>query len=185
MAYTATHIATVPSSGFAWYLIFVEASLSDPVHKEIDAHFNKLGSTAGRGTLVVRGHDPASFRESVYALHPDWGRVRPPALIVTDEPPAESIAFDPYDRHRPMRHTRAFVFSLEQIYQEEQTLAKFLIKLIETLNEPEAIEALEYEQARWLRKERWGWLNRWLMLEPNISGFGVRGNEVLKDVADL
>jgi hypothetical protein len=60
MAYTATHIATVPSSGFAWYLVFVEASLSDPVHKEIDAHFNKLGNAAGRNTLVVRGHDPAS-----------------------------------------------------------------------------------------------------------------------------
>jgi hypothetical protein len=94
---------------------------------------------------------------------------------VTDEPPAESIAFDYDAPDRPTSHTRAFVFSLEQIYQAEQTLAKFLIKLIETLNEPVAIEALEYEQARWLRMERWGWLNRWLMLEPKISGFGVRG----------
>jgi hypothetical protein len=80
---------------------------------------------------------------------------------------------------------RVFLFSSGKIYDKDQTLAKFLTKLIETLNEPEAVEALEKMEKGQQRKQRWGWLNKYLMLEPNISGFGVRGNQVLEDIADL
>jgi hypothetical protein len=47
MGYMASHIATVPTVGFKWYLIFLEGSLRDPVKREIDEHFHDLGYMAG------------------------------------------------------------------------------------------------------------------------------------------
>jgi hypothetical protein len=181
MGFRASHIATVPSAGFNWYLIFLEGSLRDPVKREIDDHFDELGRKSGRSTVVIRGYDADSFRESVYALNPEWrARAKFPALLVTDKPPAEATR-----KPGSVDDARVFLFSLEEIYSKDQTLATFLAKLLETLNEPEAVEALEKMERRQQRKQRWGWLNNYLMLEPNFQGFGVRGNQVLKDIAGL
>jgi hypothetical protein len=130
---------------------------------------------------VIRGYDPMMFRESVYELNPEWEeRAKFPALLVTDKSPAKAT-YEP----ESVDQARVFLFSLEEIYNEDQTLTKFLTKLLETLNEPEAIEALEKVERRQQRRQRWGWPNKYSMLEPNIWGLGIRGNELLADIAGL
>jgi hypothetical protein len=179
MTYVASHIATVPSEGYKWYLIFLldDKMLGDPVKKEIDEHFVELGRRAGEDTLVVRGYDPNTFLESLYEYDAAWReRVQSPGLLVTDKPPAAA------EKPQSVDEARVFLFSLQRIYDEEQTLATFLTELIETLNEPEAIEALEKIEKRQQRKKRWGWLTKYLMLEPNFQGFGVNLNQLIRDI---
>ena len=48
------------------YLIFLEGSFTDEIKKEIDTHFVTLGREVGKDVMVVRGFDPAAFRESVF-----------------------------------------------------------------------------------------------------------------------
>ena len=68
MSYIASHIGTVPySREFKWYLIFLECEFEDEIRKEIDANFAALGKEVGGEVLVVRGYDPKTFRESVFA----------------------------------------------------------------------------------------------------------------------
>ena len=38
------HIATIPSKGFEWYLIFLEGAFADDIKQEIDAHFLTSGA---------------------------------------------------------------------------------------------------------------------------------------------
>jgi hypothetical protein len=44
----------------------------------------------------------------------------------------------------------------------------------------EALEDMEKVQSR---KRYWGWLNRYVKMEPGIYGFGVNLNKVLSDIA--
>jgi len=178
MTYVATNIATVPSEGYKWYLIFLvdHKMLGDPVRREIDDYFLELGRRAGEDALVVRGYDPNTFLESLYAHDAAWEeRVQSPALLVTDKPPA--AAGNP----QSVDEARVILFPLREIYDQEQTLAPFLTELIETLNEPEAIEALEKIEKRQQRKKWWGWLP-YLELKPNLWGFGVNFNRVIEDI---
>ena len=48
------------------YLIFLEGSFTDEIKKEIDTHFLTRGREVGKDVMVVRGFDPAAFRESVF-----------------------------------------------------------------------------------------------------------------------
>lgn len=61
MGYIASHVATVPSTGFKWYLIFLEGPFADEIKKEIDAHFLTLAREVGRDVLVVRGFNSDGF----------------------------------------------------------------------------------------------------------------------------
>ena len=183
MSFVASHLGTVPSTGFRWYLIFLEGSFFDPIRREIDEHFAVLGGEAGESTLVVRGHNPTKFRESVYeapAFHDDkwYERAKFPALIALDTPPAQALSGpDAMDK------TRVLIFPLQEIYEEQQTLTSFLEELLAALKNSAALEALEDIEKVQARKRYWGWLNRYVVMEPGIYGFGVNLNKVLSDLA--
>jgi hypothetical protein len=183
MSFVASHIGTVPSIGFRWYLIFLEGSFDDPIRREIDEHFRVLGGEVGESTLVVRGHNPTTFRESVYeaaAFYDDkwYERARFPALLVVDTPPTQALSGpDAMDK------ARVFIFPLQEIYEEQQTLTGFLDNLLSALKNPAAMEALEDMEKVQSRKRYWGWLNRYVKMEPGIYGFGVNLNKVLTDIA--
>src|SRR6266496_3985923 len=92
MSLIATDFATVPSTGFDWYLIFLEKAFEDDLHKDIEKHFMTLGRETGKGVLVVRGFDPTVFRDSVCetpAFNNDtWkNRIQFPSLVVMKRPP--------------------------------------------------------------------------------------------------
>jgi hypothetical protein len=82
-----------------------------------------------------------------------------------------------------MDKARVFTFPLQEIYDEQGTLTNFLDDLLAALKNPAAIEALEDMEKVQLRKRHWGWLNRYVKMEPGIYGFGVNLNRVLSDIA--
>jgi hypothetical protein len=181
MSYVASHIATVPSTGFRWYLIFLEGPFADEIKKEIDAHFLTLGREAGKDVLVVRGFDPTAFRESVYeasAFQDDKWRERAkfPCLIVTNQVPGQAVS-----DANVLDTGKVMIFPLADIYSEHRSIAGFLTDLIEALRQVDAIEALETLHGNQLQKG-WSWLSKYFKMEPGFFGFNLKLNEAIKDL---
>jgi hypothetical protein len=181
MSFVASHLASVPSSGFRWYLLFIECPFVDVVKKEIDTHFVRLGQEAGRDALVVRGYDGSEFRSSVYEASAFYDekwlqRAKFPSLIVTSVPPAQALA-DPAN----LENGKVIIFNLQQIYDEQKTLAGFLSDLVGALNNSDAVAALESLDKTKLQKG-WGWLTKYLKMEPGFFGFNIRLDKAIKDL---
>lgn len=143
MTYIASHIATVPTQGFQWYLIFLESSYEDELHKDIDRHFETLGREVGKDILAVRGFDAATFRDSVYEapafLDDTWrARAKFPCLIVTNRVPSQAVS-----AANMLQQGKVMIFPLAEIYQEQKSIAGFLSDLTEALKQEDTIEALE------------------------------------------
>ncbi len=181
MSYVASHVATVPSGAFKWFLIFLEGPFADEIRKEIDAHFLTLGREAGKDALVVRGFDPTSFRDSVYeapAFFDDKWRKRGrfPALLVTNCQPSEALS-----DARNLDSGKVMIFPLEGIYREKQSIAGFLTELLEALRHPDASTALQELDGTKLQK-CWGWLTKYSKMEPEFFGFSLKLNEAVRDL---
>ena len=181
MSFVASTIATVPMSGFDWYVVFLEGPFADEMRKEIDAHFNTFGREAGTNVLAVRGYDPTAFRESVYEAaafyDPDWKeRADFPALLVTNVSP--SLALSDADK---LKEAKVLLLPLGGIYQERKTITEFLTDLLKALKSEDALKSLEKLDTSSLKKG-WGWLRRYVEMKPGFFGFNVNLNKVLNDV---
>ena len=181
MSYIASHVATIPSTGFEWYLIFLQGSFTDEINKDIDTHFVTLGREVGRDALVVRGFDPATFRESVFEAPAfqdvKWNnRAKFPSLMVTNRAPAEALT-----EAGVLETGKVMIFPLAEIYAQHKSLSPFLIDLTEALKKEDALSALENMDATNLAKS-WGWLSKYLKMEPGFFGFNVKLNDAIKDL---
>ncbi|WP_425258452.1 hypothetical protein ACPOLB_23415 [Rubrivivax sp. RP6-9] len=181
MSYIASHLATVPSSGFTWYLIFIECPFVDDVQKEMDAHFHRLGQEAGTDALVVRGYRGSQFTTSVYeapAFSDERWRARAkfPSLIVSSVPPQQALA-----NTGALDSGKVMIFNLREIYDEKKSLAGFLADLVAALTKENALAALEDLDPGKLERG-WGWLSKYMKMEPGFFGFNVKLDKVLKDV---
>lgn len=181
MSYIANHLATVPSSGFRWYLIFIECPFVDEVQKEIDTHFHRLGQEAGKDALVVRGYEGAGFRNSVFEapafLDEKWReRAKFPALLVCSTPPSDALA-----RAENLDNGKVMIFNLREVYAEHKSLAGFLSELVAALGREDALAALESLDRSKLEKG-WGWLAKYVKMEPGFFGFNIRLDKAMKDV---
>jgi hypothetical protein len=180
MGYIASHMATVPSSGFKWYLIFLEGPFADEIKKEIDTHFMTLAREVGK-VLVVRGFDPTAFRESVYeapAFHDvTWNeRAKFPSLVVTNRAPAKALS-----NVNVLEKGKVMIFPLAEMYREHKSLSGFLTELVAALKREDSITALDTLDGTKLQKG-WGWLSKYLKAEPGFFGFNLKLNEALKDL---
>lgn len=183
MSYIGSHIATVPSDGFQWYLIFLEDSFNTNLKKDIENHFPVLGREAGADVLVVKGFDAAEFRDSVYEtpafFNDKWrDRAKFPSLLVINGPPSQVLC-----GVGKLDNSKIMIFPLENIYKEQGTLANFFSDLLEALKSNEAMVALETMEKKALTKW-WRWLNKYSKMEPGFFGFSIKLNEILKDVMD-
>ena len=181
MSYVASHIATVPSTGFRWYLIFLEGPFADEIRKEIDAHFLALGREVGKDVLVVRGFDPTTFRESIYEapafFDNKWReRAKFPALLVINCPPSEALA-----KAENLEKAKVMIFPLAEIYQEHKSISGFLADLLEALKRNDALAALEGLDGTKLQKG-WGWLSKYFKMEPGFFGFSLNLNQAMRDL---
>jgi len=181
MGYIASHIATVPSTGFQWYLIFLEGPFADEIRKEIDAHFLTLAREVGKEVLVVRGLDPSAFRRSVYeapAFFDEKWRKRAefPALIVTNRVPSEAVS-----DANALEKGKVIIFPLADVYREHKSIAGFLTELVEALKQEDAIRSLEDLDGNKLQKG-WGWLGKYFKLEPGFFGFNLKLNSAIRDL---
>ena len=181
MSYIATHIATVPASGFKWYLIFLEGPFADEIRKEIDSHFITLGREVGKDVLVVRGFDPTVFRESVYEapafLDEKWReRAQFPALLITNCPPSDALS-----NAENLEKSKVMIFPLGKIFQEHKSIAGFLTDLLRALKNKDAFKALETLDGSKLQKG-WGWLSKYFKMEPGFYGFSIKLDKAVKDL---
>jgi hypothetical protein len=181
MAYIASNIATVPSTGFQWYLIFLEGPFADEIKKEIDAHFLTLAKEVGKEVLVVRGFDPTPFRESVMEapafFNEKWGnRAAFPCLIVTNRIPTEAVSdADVLEKGKVM------IFPLADIYREHKSIAPFLSDLLTALKVEDAVKALDNLDGSTLEKG-WGWLSRYFKMDPGFFGFNLKLDSAMRDL---
>lgn len=181
MSLMASHIATVPSSGFKWYMIFLEGPFADEIRREIDAHFITLGREAGKDVLVVRGFDPTVFRDSVYEapafFDEQWRRrARFPALLVTNCSPADALG-----SAENLEKGKVIIFPLGEVYQEHRSIAGFLTDLVAALKQEDAIKALETLDGGKLQKG-WGWLSKYFKMEPGFFGFNIKIDRAIRDL---
>lgn len=181
MSYIASHFATVPSSGFRWYLIFIECPFVDEVQTEIDMHFHRLGQEAGKDALVVRGYQGFQFTNSVYEapgfIDDRWrARAKFPSLIVSSVPPQEALGST-----AALDNGKVMIFNLREIYDEKKSLAGFLAELVAALSKDDALTALDDLEPGKLERG-WGWLSKYLKMEPGFFGFNVKLDKVLKDI---
>jgi len=181
MGYIASHIATVPSTGFQWYLIFLEGPFADEIKKEIDAHFFTLAKEVGKEVLVVRGFDPTAFRDSVLeapAFFNEKSRKRAafPSLIVPNRVPTEAVS-----DANVLEKGKVMIFPLADVYREHKSIAPFLSDLLMALKQEDAIKALDNLDTSKLQKG-WGWLGRYFKMEPGFFGFNLKLNSAIKDL---
>ncbi len=181
MAYAASDIATIPASGFQWYVIFFEGMFSNALQSEIEDNVLILGRKVGRDVLVVRGLDPEEFHDTAYEAFsqhkPVWiDELEVPALLIMDTAPATAME----DAER-LNKAKVIIFPLEKIYKDRGSITGFLSDLLNALRDAEAHEALETVNEPTL-KEKWGWLTKYFSMSPGFFGFGVKLDRVLDDL---
>jgi len=180
MGFIVSNVATIPSKGFRWYLIFLETAFADEIKKEIDAHFLTLAREVGKDVLVVRGFD-SNFSQSVYEapafFDERWERrAKTPSLIVTNRVPSEAVS----DANL-LEKGKVMIFPLADVYREHKSIAGFLTDLVDALKQEDAIRALDNLDGNKLQRG-WGWLGRYFKMEPGFFGFNVNLNKAIKDI---
>jgi hypothetical protein len=180
MSFVASDVATIPSRGFRWYLIFLEGAFADTIKTEIDNHFMVLAREVGKDVLVVRGFD-SRFAQSVYEAPAFYGekwarRAKLNSLIVTNRVPSEAVS-----DANVLEKGKVMIFPLEDIYREHKSIAGFLTDLVDALRQDDAIRALDNLDGNDLQRG-WGWLGRYFKMEPGFFGFNVKLNDAIKDI---
>jgi hypothetical protein len=179
MSYGCTTLGSlVRLQQFEWYIFLLQDGLSDQLRTEIETNFDRLGQIVGENAVVIRGYDPQGFRREVHeaygGMYPRLQEVSPPALFVTDVPPARL--------GDAKAAGRFIVFPLRGFRREDGSVADFLSSLADALADPEAIAALE-QSPPGLFERRWQWLNRYLTMRPAFMGFSADLGAVGGDVA--
>lgn len=176
MGHLAGSVATIPSAGYAWYVILLQDDWNDDNRRELDENFTTLAKLTGPGTLAVKGLQPPEFAEQMLQAFRLEPRPRFPAIIVTDTAPAA------VQKDSVVRDTaRTMVFSLNRRNERGQ-IADILSRIVEALRSEDAITALARADPTAVA-ERWAWLGM-LELKPTFCGFGVNLNEVIRRVID-
>jgi hypothetical protein len=181
MSYQATNVATIPDRGFKWYLIFLEKAFEDELRKEIENSFETLGREAGEDALVVKGFDATRFRESIYetpAFNDEKWRARAgfPSLIVLNKPPREALSST-----EALENAKVMIFPLKEIFREEKSLSDFFSDLVGALRNPDAVAALDQLEKGKIQRA-WGWLGKYVKIEPSFFGFKADVNRAISDL---
>jgi hypothetical protein len=164
----ASSLARVPREGFSWYIFMLEDDFSDALRTQLRDNFEGLGRAVGPDTLVVRGFDPNQIRN-------EWGvlAIGSPALVVTDRIPIDAAL---------PAGARVIDFDLASEYATHDSIVPLLKRLVEALNDSEAMKLLERDTAEpGAVKKLWGWVEEYLELKPNFMGFGLNMNAFIRN----
>ena len=96
--------------------------------------------------------------------------------VVSSVAPSEALAStDTLDSGKVM------IFNLREIYDEKKGLSGFLADLVAALGKEDSLAALEDLDPGKLEKG-WGWLSKYMKMEPGFFGFNVKLDKVMKDI---
>jgi hypothetical protein len=178
----ASKIGTVPTKGFDWYIIFLEGAFGDAIRDQIDKYFVALGKESGPDVLVVRGYDPAAFRNSFFesaALYGpgDWKNISVPAIVVTDALASAVESPEGLDQARVM------IFPLREIYEKYKDISIFFAKLCAALRSDEASNALDKLDKSEIKKY-WSWITEYTEMKPAFLGFKIDVGKIIADMLE-
>jgi hypothetical protein len=182
MTMIASDIATIPATGFDWYILFLEDTYDDQLRRELRDNFVVLGQKVGRDALVVRGFDPdkfyASAQEAITLYDEEWkSMLATPALLVSDTSPRLLM-----EESTKLAAAKLFLVPLSTLRNKGAgAIVDLMQYLVAALRDEDAIRVLKQLDRDGI-KQRWGWLTRYLDLKPSFFGFGVNLNAVLEDV---
>lgn len=181
MSMSVTSMAKIPSQGFDWYVLFLEDRWDDQLRQELVNNFVILGQEVGPDVLVVRGHDVSDFFNQafeIFALYDKkWkDQIDPPALLVTNIPPAEIE-----DDRQKLEKAKVILLPLGPRYMRPGSITNVLRELASSLHSTDAMNALQTLDRPEI-ENRWGWITRYFDLRPNFMGFGVNINQVIDDM---
>jgi hypothetical protein len=182
MAMIASDIATIPTTGFNWYVLFLEDRYDDPIKIELSSNFLALGQEVGRNALVVRGFDEDTFYSSVYeavTLYDDeWHqKMTRPALLISDTAPRLLL-----EEPNKLKAAKLILIPLSQLRSKGPgAIVDLLRNLVLALRDEDAVRLLVQLDSDGI-KRKWGWLTKYLDLKPSFMGFGINLNAVLEDL---
>ena len=171
MSMVATSIATVPTTGFKWYIVLLEGPFADEIKNQINKYFTTLGKEVGPDILAVRGYDPTNFKNSfiesaAFYGEGDWKNVEVPALVVTDALP---IAVE---TPGGLDNARVMLFPLRPVYEKHKDISVFFGQLIAALHSGAGVEALAGLDES--KVEKWReWISEYPEMKPRLFGFNV------------
>lgn len=178
MGYVASSLATVPRSGFAWYVFVIEMSWEDSIKKQLTDNFLQLGKRVGPDVLVVRGYDEAAMAkevvEAVALADRRFETLEPPALIVTNRP------LQSFSSPDGLQGAKIITFDLRGVNVD---LPRLFEQLVDALRNSEAMDALEDSSKRGRVRVFWSWLAQYAELKPTFFGFGPNINAILEKLS--
>jgi hypothetical protein len=106
---------------------------------------------------------------------PGHGAVGPEGRSVAAPPAVSGLTGRPaaaegLDRLAPLIDAWIECRGRKSIYESDKSLSGFFTNLFEALRNLDAIDALERLEAKHTRKQRWGWLAKYLKIEPGFRG---------------
>ena len=144
MSYASTDLGSVRNrlGAFDWYFFLLQDGLADQLRAEIEDNFDRLGKIVGQDAVVIRGYDQRRFqrevREAYAGMMPKLKEVLPPAIFITDVHPAKLENYDAGGGGQFM------VFPLRAI-ADRGSMADFLSRLVEAIEDPDALATLRAE----------------------------------------
>jgi hypothetical protein len=178
MSFITIDIASVSATDFDWYLVFVESPFQDGIREDMDKNFLTLGREAGKGVLAIRGYDKLEIPE--FFNRALGNRIQPPCLLVMNRPPADLVDEKKKGAQARLEAAKLIIFPLTPIFEQDGTLSKFFGNLVNALKSRDALEALEQLDGTKLQKA-WGWLSKYVKMEPGFWGFKLKLNDVMRD----
>jgi hypothetical protein len=177
MSMIASDIATIPASGFSWYVLFLEDPFNDPIKNELSNNFIELGKEVGRDVLVIRGFDANEFYQSAYETFGEVNNMTRPALLISDTAPVFLLEED-----AKLRAAKLILIPLASFRNRPPgSIAELLRHLVIALKDDDAVRALKRLEPGAI-KRGWGWLSKYADLKPNFIGFGVNLNAMFDDM---
>jgi len=182
MSMVASDIATIPTTGFTWYVLFLEEAWNDPIKIELQNNFLELGREVGRDVLVIRGFDPNEFYSSAYETltlyDAEWfNRITRPALLISDTAPRLLL-----EEAAKLSAAKLILIPLTSFRGKPAgTIVELLRHLVTALRDDNALAALHRLEPGALQNG-WGWLRDYAELKPSFLGFGVNLNAALDKI---
>jgi hypothetical protein len=206
MGHTTTDLAHVPSEGYNWYIFIIEGEWQTDIREALNRNFRELADALNNETLVVRGTDPKRLDPQIMHFYiesdPRYDRDvydLPPALLITNflldftsKIDEASSAEEAKKIERQNREAMQEIIESEEdnyrillplsdLQINSDTIGDFLAELVHCLDSEQPIQALEEQRASEI-EDHWGWLGRYMKIQPNFMGFGVNVDNIVRDI---
>ena len=77
MGFIASELGTIPTTGFDWYVLFLEDGYDDAFRRELTDNFANFAGDVGKRVLAVRGLNPDAFNKALDSVYGSLAKFYP------------------------------------------------------------------------------------------------------------